>query len=101
LRFTATLRAVYLANFFRSASLLKILRRLPAIYTMNGRVIAYLLSRIISLFQAASLRERYYIKEQRVEILETAIEDIERIAASDSESRLELIQNICSRVKSI
>lgn len=42
------------------------------------------LSKILSLLQATTLRERYYTLEQRVEILETALQDIERINANSA-----------------
>ena len=56
---------------------------------------------LISLFQATSLRERYYLALNRIEILETAIDDIERISSSrvDSSERHRLINNICDRTK--
>ena len=34
---------------------------------------------IISIVQASTLRERYYMQQQRIEILETALDDIDRI----------------------
>ena len=57
---------------------------------------------MISIFQAASLRDRYYSAEQRIEILETALDDIARISASrtDNSERHRLIAGICSRVRS-
>ena len=39
---------------------------------------------LISIFQASTLRDRYYTLEQRQEILEVAIEDIERINANSA-----------------
>ena len=53
-----------------------------------------LISRILSLLQASSLRDRYYTLEQRVEVLETAIDDIERINANSSPPN-QLISGIC------
>jgi hypothetical protein len=70
---------------------------------MNTHVwITRVIMGLISLFQATSLRERYYTAVNRIEILETAIEDIERIGAScvTSSERHRLINNICDRVKS-
>lgn len=52
-----------------------------------------LIAGLVSIIQASTLRERYYTAIQRVEILETAIEDIERINAN-SESPNKLISNI-------
>jgi hypothetical protein len=55
---------------------------------------------LISIFQASTLRERYYTALNRIETLEIAIEDIERISASrvDSSERHKLIAGICQRV---
>jgi hypothetical protein len=50
---------------------------------------------MISIFQASTLRDRYYTLESRVEILETAIDDIERINGGSNQ----LIARICDRVK--
>jgi hypothetical protein len=69
---------------------------------MNTHVwITRIIMGLVSLFQATSLRERYYTAINRIEILETAIEDIERISSSrvNSSERHELIAGICSRVK--
>ena len=60
-----------------------------------GRVITGL----ISVAQASTLRDRYYTLEQRVELLEVAINDIERINANSSNPN-SLISGICSRVRS-
>ena len=45
------------------------------------------------------MRERYYLQQQRVEILETALQDILRISVShvDASERSRLIQAICDR----
>ena len=55
--------------------------------------------KLISLLQAASLRERYYSALDRINTLETAIEDIERINKSDSPDTNRLIAYICQRVR--
>jgi hypothetical protein len=57
-----------------------------------------LITGIISILQASTLRERYYTLEQSNEILRTAIEDIERINANSANPNL-LISGICSRVR--
>jgi hypothetical protein len=57
-----------------------------------------LLTGLISVFQASTLRDRYYTLEQRVVILEVAIEDIERINAAESTPN-RLITNICSNTR--
>jgi hypothetical protein len=56
---------------------------------------------LVSVFQASTLRERYYTLEQRNELLETAIDDIARISASRTESseRHRLIIGIVTRIK--
>jgi len=56
-----------------------------------------LLAAIMSLLQATSLRDRYYTLEQRVIILETAIDDIGRINLAGAADPL--IAGIVDRVK--
>ena len=55
-----------------------------------------LISRLLSILQASSLRERYYQQQERIEILETALDDIKRISASrtDISERHRLIVGI-------
>lgn len=53
---------------------------------------------LVSLFQATSLRDRYYTLEQRNTILEVAIDDIERINANSANPNA-LISGICSNMK--
>ena len=62
-----------------------------------------LISRFISLLQASSLRERYYTLKNRVEILETALEDIERISQSrtDVSQRHQLIVGIIENTRKL
>jgi len=65
---------------------------------MNTHIwITRIISGLISILQASSLRERYYLQQQRIEILETALDDILRISASRvaSSERHRLIKNIC------
>lgn len=68
------------------------------LYTcMNTHIwISRLISGLISIAQASSLRDRYYTLEHRVEVLETALADIERISESRVavSERLRLIQRI-------
>lgn len=66
---------------------------------MLHSILPRLLSSILSLLQATTLRERYYLQQQRIEILEVAIEDIERINANSSNPSA-LIANICCHAKS-
>ena len=63
-------------------------------------LITKLLAAILSLLDSVNLRNRVYEQSARIESLELAIEDIERISASTaSESeRLDLIKNICNRI---
>jgi hypothetical protein len=56
------------------------------------------LSKLISLMQATSLRERYYTLVNRVELLEVAIEDIERINANSANPNA-LISGICNNIR--
>jgi hypothetical protein len=60
--------------------------------------IPIIISRIMSLLQASSLRDRYYTLVNRVEVLELAIEDIERIN-SNSATPNALISGICTRIR--
>lgn len=60
-----------------------------------GRVITGL----ISVLQASTLRDRLYTLESRVELLEVAINDIERINANSANPN-SLISGICTRVRS-
>ena len=64
---------------------------------MNTHVwLIKLITALISIFQASTLRDRYYLAQERIAILETAISDIERINAR-SASPNALIAAICSR----
>ena len=67
---------------------------------MFHTLIPELISRILSLLQASTLRDRYYTLEQRVEVLETAIDDIRRINARSSTPN-PLIEGICSNTQPI
>jgi hypothetical protein len=62
-----------------------------------------LLAGLVSIFQASTLRDRYYTAINRIEILELALEDIRRISASrvDSSQRHKLIAGICDRVNDL
>ena len=65
---------------------------------MNTHVwLSKLVMALVSLLQATSLRERYYTLEQRVTILETAIDDIARI--NSNRSRDPLITGITDRIR--
>jgi hypothetical protein len=52
-----------------------------------------LISKLLSLIQATTLRERYYLQQERITILETAIDDIDRINSNSSTPNA-LISNI-------
>ena len=52
---------------------------------------------LVSVFQATTLRDRYYTLEQRVIILETAIDDIARINRANSNDPL--IKGITDRIQ--
>jgi hypothetical protein len=60
-----------------------------------------LIAAVMSLLDQANLRNRVYEQAHRIEILETALEDISRISTSrvDSSERLSLIEGICTRVR--
>lgn len=55
----------------------------------------------MSLLDSANLRNRVYEQQERIDKLELAIEDIERISASrvESSERHRLIKNICANTK--
>ena len=68
--------------------------------SMNSHIwLSKLIAGLISVLQASSLRDRYYSALSRIEILETAIDDIKRISESrvDSSERHRLIKGICDR----
>ena len=66
---------------------------------MTHTWIPIIIARIVSLLQASTLRDRYYTAVNRIELLETAIEDIERINTSHTEDATRLIDTICKRVR--
>ena len=53
---------------------------------------------ILSIMQATNLRNRVYAMEDRLDILEVAVEDIERINANSAEPN-PLITSICHNVR--
>ena len=63
-----------------------------------SRILARLLGAVLSIFQASTLRDRYYTLEQRHELYTVAIDDIERINANSANPNA-LIANICSNVR--
>ena len=69
------------------------------VYTSMHTWLPVLLSKTLSLLQATTLRERYYLALNRIELLETALDDIARISASrvDQSERHRLILGIVSR----
>lgn len=69
---------------------------------MNTHIwLVKILAGLVSIFQASTLRDRYYTAKNRIEILELALEDIERINASgvDAGERTRLIKSICDRLQ--
>ena len=56
-----------------------------------------LISSILSILQATKLRNRVYAMEDRLDILEVAMEDIERINSNSDQPNL-LIATICANV---
>jgi len=56
------------------------------------------LSGVLSLLQSTNLRNRVYAMQDRLDILETAIEDIQRINANASHPNT-LISTICTNVE--
>ena len=69
---------------------------------MNTHIwLVKILAGLVSIFQASTLRDRYYLAQQRIELLETALDDILRISASrvEQSQRHRLIKGICERVQ--
>jgi len=66
--------------------------------TMNTHLwIGRIIASILSLLQATTLRDRYYTALQRIELLETAIDDIGRINSQSAKNPL--IQGIVDRLR--
>jgi len=57
-----------------------------------------LVSGLLSILQASKLRNRVYAMEDRLDILEVAIEDIERINSNSTHPN-PLITSICANVR--
>jgi hypothetical protein len=66
---------------------------------MNTHIwIVKFIAGLVSIFQASTLRDRYYTATNRLDLLETAIDDIARIN-SNSSTPNQLITNICRNLK--
>jgi hypothetical protein len=66
---------------------------------MNTHIwIIKILAGLVSIFQASTLRDRYYTATNRLDLLETAIDDIARINAN-SRTPNQLITNICQNLQ--
>jgi hypothetical protein len=63
---------------------------------MLHSILPRLISATLSLLQASSLRDRYYLALNRIEILETAIDDISRINIHGAKDPL--IKGITDRI---
>ena len=63
-----------------------------------AQLLARLITATMSIVDAGNLRNRVYAMEDRLDILEVAVEDIERINAN-SEFSNPLISSICERVR--
>jgi hypothetical protein len=57
-----------------------------------------LISAVLSILQATRLRNRVYAMEDRLDILEVAVEDIERINAASADPN-PLISSVCANVR--
>lgn len=57
-----------------------------------------IISGIMSIAQASNLRNRVYAMEDRLDILEVALEDIERINSNCAQPN-PLIANVCANVR--
>ena len=51
---------------------------------MLAQLIAPLVSAVLSVLQAITLRHRYYLQQSRIEVLETALEDCGRVNSHSS-----------------
>ena len=65
-----------------------------------SRILARILGALVSIFQASTLRDRYYTLEQRHELYCLAIEDIERINANSANPNA-LVSNICANLRTL
>jgi len=63
-----------------------------------SRILARVFGAVFSIFQATTLRDRYYLLAQRHELYTVAIEDIERINANSSNPNA-LISGICANLR--
>jgi hypothetical protein len=67
---------------------------------MNTHIwLSRILTGLLSLFQATTLRDRYYTLEQEHELYSVALDDIERINANSANPNA-LISNIVANLKS-
>ena len=64
----------------------------------SAEILAKLVSMLMSWLDAANLRNRVYTQQQRIEQLELAIEDIERVN-NHSDNPSELIKKLAARAK--
>jgi hypothetical protein len=64
---------------------------------MGYNWISIAIFRLISILQASTLRDRYYTSINRIEVLETAIEDIARINRAGANDPL--IKGITDRIQ--
>jgi len=64
----------------------------------SAEILAKIVSMLMSWLDAANLRNRVYTQQQRIEQLELAIEDIERVN-NHSDNPSELIKKLAARAK--
>jgi len=64
----------------------------------SAEILAKIVSMLMSWLDAANLRNRVYTQQQRIEQLELAIEDIERVN-NHSNNPNELIKKLAARAK--
>ena len=65
-----------------------------------SRILARIIGAIVSVFQATTLRDRYYLLAQRHELYTVAVEDIERINANSANPNA-LIAGICANLRKL
>jgi hypothetical protein len=63
-----------------------------------SHILARVLGALVSIFQASTLRDRYYTLEQRHELYQVAIDDIARINTNSLNPNA-LIANICHNLR--
>lgn len=70
----------------------------PTIAMDSSTIISRVIASLISIMQASNLRNRLYLQEQRIEKMQVALSDIQRINANSTAPNI-LIGGIIERIK--